>query len=284
MLWKGRRESSNVEDARGSGGSSTKLIGGGIGAVIIIVIALLTGKDPSALMSQLQQNAPAASEGKCASSESMNKESEQFVRVVLASTEDVWKSVFAQNGNQYREPKLQIFCGTTATACGNGSSAMGPFYCPADEKAYIDLAFYYELKTRFQAPGDFAMAYVIAHEIGHHIQNLMGTSEKIERMRQGLSEAEANKLSVQLELQADFYAGVWAHYAQQSQQIVQEGDLEEALNAAHAIGDDNLQEQAQGYVVPDAFTHGTSAQRMAWFRKGFETGDIRQGNTFNGDL
>lgn len=285
MLWKGRRESSNFEDATGrSGGGGRGIIGGGIGILIVIVIALITGKNPAALLDQAQNAGLVSNTGEggvCPSTESRNEEAMQFTKVVLASTEDVWNEEFRKMGKTYEEPVLQAFCGRTNTACGMGSAAMGPFYCPADHKAYIDLAFYNELQNRFKAPGDFAMAYVIAHEVGHHIQNLLGLSAKIEAERRNLSEADANKLSVRLELQADFLAGVWAHYAQATQKVVQEGDIEEALNAAHAIGDDNLQQQANGYVVPDAFTHGSSEQRMYWFKKGFETGDINQGNTFD---
>lgn len=279
-----RRESTNIEDATGGGGRRSggrKILGGGIGVVIVIIISLISGKNPLALLSQLQGADFGAPSTVCTSDESKNEELKKFARQIVASTEDVWTAQFQKMGQDYPEPVLQYFCGTTQTACGNGSAAMGPFYCPADQKAYIDLAFYSELKNRFQAPGDFAMAYVIAHEIGHHIQNVLGISQKAERAKQGLSEAEANKISVMVELQADFLAGVWAHYAQQDQKIVETGDIDEALNAAHAIGDDNLQKQAQGYVVPDAFTHGSSQQRMYWFKKGFETGDINQGNTFD---
>ncbi len=282
MLWKGRRESTNFEDLTGStgGGGGKKMIGGGIGVLIVIVVALLTGKDPSALMGQLQNVTSGTEEHVCETNESKNSEYMSFVRVTLASTEEVWKTEFEKMGQVYEPPILGAFCGKVSTACGQGAAAMGPFYCPADHKAYIDLAFYSELQNRFKAPGDFAMAYVIAHEVGHHVQNLLGISAKMEQQRQGLSEAEANKLSVRLELQADFLAGLWAHYAQTSQKIIEPGDIEEALNAANAIGDDNLQKQSQGYVVPDGFTHGTSEQRMYWFKKGFETGDINQGNTF----
>lgn len=208
-------------------------------------------------------------------------EAASFVKVVLAETEDVWNKIFAENNQQYREPTLVLFTGTVQSACGNASSASGPFYCPADLKVYIDLSFYDELKNNLNAPGDFAMAYVIAHEVGHHVQNLLGISEKVQQARGQLSEAEYNKLSVKLELQADFLAGVWANHTQKLQNIIEPGDIEEALNAANAIGDDRLQKQSRGYVVPDAFTHGTSAQRMYWFKKGFETGDINQGDTFN---
>jgi predicted metalloprotease len=277
MLWKGRRRSGNVEDARGIGGG--KLVGGGIGAAIIGLIIYLLGGDPSTVMNQLPTggtNDPAQLE----QLKEQQKESEEFVAVVLADTEDVWDKLFAEMGTQYQHPALQIFNESTTSGCGGATSASGPFYCPLDNKVYIDLTFYNELKERFKAPGDFAMAYVIAHEVGHHIQNLLGTSDKVQQMRGRVSETEYNQLSVRLELQADFYAGVWAHHAQQMKGILESGDIEEALNAANAIGDDRIQRESQGRVVPDAFTHGTSEQRMRWFRKGFETGDVRQGNTF----
>lgn len=275
MKWQGRRQSDNVEDRRGAGGKLA--VGGGIGTIIVVVIMLLMGGDPSQV---LQQVAGDAGTQQTAPANAQDDELANFVSVVLADTEDVWAKIFKENGSQYEAPKLVLFTGQVQSACGNASAAMGPFYCGADQKAYIDLSFYSDLKNKFGAPGDFAMAYVIAHEIGHHIQNLMGTSGKVHSMREQLSEKEYNKLSVKLELQADFYAGVWAHHAQKMKDILENGDIEEALNAAHAIGDDRLQKQAQGYVVPDAFTHGTSEQRMYWFKKGFETGDIRQGNTF----
>jgi predicted metalloprotease len=205
----------------------------------------------------------------------------KFVKVVLAETEDVWNNVLPKAGKDYPEPKLVLFRNYVESACGQASSATGPFYCPGDEKVYIDLSFYQELQDRFQAPGDFAMAYVIAHEVGHHVQNILGITEKVDRMRQQLSKEEFNKYSVRLELQADFLAGVWAHYEQRMKNILEKGDIEEALNAANAIGDDRLQKESQGYVVPESFTHGTSAQRTYWFKKGYETGDINQGDTFN---
>ena len=201
--------------------------------------------------------------------------------MVLAETEDVWNRLFAEAGNTYAEPTLVLFRGAVSSACGNASAASGPFYCPGDSKLYIDLSFYQDLQTRFNAPGDFAMAYVVAHEVGHHIQNLNGTASKVSRLRGQAGEAEANRYSVMMELQADFLAGVWAHHAQKMKNILDEGDIDEALNAANAIGDDRLQKQSTGEVVPDAFTHGTSAQRMYWFKKGYETGDVKQGNTFN---
>jgi predicted metalloprotease len=205
----------------------------------------------------------------------------KFVKVVLAETEDVWNQVFTANGQTYQEPTLVLFRNAVQSACGSASAAVGPFYCPGDNKLYIDLSFYQELQDRFKAPGDFAMAYVVAHEVGHHIQNLNGTSDKINHLRQQLDETEFNKYSVQMELQADFLAGVWAHYEERMKNILDHGDIHEALNAANAIGDDRLQKQATGEVVPDAFTHGTSAQRVYWFKKGYETGDLKQGDTFN---
>jgi predicted metalloprotease len=274
MLWQGRRESGNVEDRRGSGGL---IAGGGIGAVIVGILYFLLGGNPSDLQNQgfqgpqTQSSAPrSAEEEKLAS----------FSRVILADTEDVWGQIFKQNGSTYSDPTLVLFTNQTQSGCGFSSAATGPFYCPADQKVYLDLSFFNELQNRFHAPGEFAMAYVIAHEVGHHVQKLMGTTDQVDEQRQRLSETGANKLSVKLELQADFYAGVWAHYDQKMKQVLENGDLESALNAANAIGDDRLQKQSRGYVVPDAFTHGTSEQRMYWFKKGYETGDIRQGDTF----
>lgn len=279
MRWQGRRESGNVEDRRGSSRGGL-IAGGGIGTIVIAVIIYFLGGDPSQVMDLQQQQAP--SQGQLSpQQEAAEKEAASFVKVVLADTEDVWNKLFTEMNQQYQEPTLVMFTGVVESACGNASSASGPFYCPADRKVYIDLSFYDELKDKLNAPGDFAMAYVIAHEVGHHVQNLLGISEKVQRARSQLSETEYNKLSVKLELQADFFAGVWANHAQKMQNILEAGDIEEALNAANAIGDDRLQKQSRGVVVPDAFTHGTSAQRMYWFKKGFETGDVRQGDTFN---
>jgi predicted metalloprotease len=207
-----------------------------------------------------------------------------FSKVVLADTEDVWAKLFSEQEKKYVDPRMELFTGSDKSGCGFASAATGPFYCPADSKVYLDLSFFQELQDRFHAPGDFAMAYVIAHEVGHHVQHLLGITEQVDRMRGRLSETEMNKLSVRLELRADFLAGVWAHHAQQMKQILENGDVDEALQAANAIGDDRLQKQSQGYVVPDAFTHGTSEQRMYWFKKGFETGDINQGDTFNSNI
>jgi predicted metalloprotease len=274
MLWQGRRESSNVEDRRGFGGGGL-VAGGGIGAVIIGILYFLLGGNPSDLSSSLTTNQTtvtrSAEEEKLAS----------FSRTILAETEDVWTTLYQQNGASYSQPVLVLYTGQTGSGCGFSSAATGPFYCPTDEKVYLDLSFFNELSERFHAPGESAMAYVIAHEVGHHIQKLNGVFDQMERARQTLSEAEYNKLSVKTELQADFYAGVWAHHDQKMKNIFEPGDIEAALNAANAIGDDRLQQQSQGYVVPDAFTHGTSRQRMYWFKKGYETGDIRQGDTFS---
>jgi predicted metalloprotease len=253
--------------------------GFGIGTIIVIIIALLTGTDPSQLLQQLNQSAP---QEQATGTGPLNDEASQFVSVVLRETEIVWDEVFREQLNaKYEPPNLVLFTGEVQSACGFASSASGPFYCPADYKAYVDLSFYSELKTRFNAPGDFAMAYVIAHEIGHHVQNLLGISSKMHSLRGRMSEEEYNSLSVKQELQADFYAGLWAHHAHHTNDILEEGDIEEALNAANAIGDDRLQMQSQGYIVPESFTHGTSEQRMYWFKKGFSSGDIRQGDTFN---
>ncbi|MFY9572494.1 MAG: neutral zinc metallopeptidase [Blastocatellia bacterium] len=279
MLWKDRRQSENVEDRRGMSRGGGMAIGGGLGGIVILVIALLLGADPRELL----QQAPGDESGSGQPSRPINpaeSELRQFVGVVLGDTEDVWNEIFRQSGRQYREPTLVLFTDQVNSGCGLAGTAVGPFYCPNDEKVYIDLGFYNELKTRFRAQGDFAQAYVIAHEVGHHIQRLLGTMDKVNASQRRLSKGEANQLSVRLELQADFLAGVWAHYAQR-RGIIEPGDLEEALTAASAIGDDRLQRETQGYVVPDSFTHGSSEQRLRWFRKGFETGDIRQGDTFS---
>lgn len=280
MRWQNERRSDNVEDRRGSPmGGGRAALGGG--TIVVLLIMWLMGADPRALLQQLENSAPAPATTESAPvSSPAEDEQAQFVSVVLAETEDVWREQFRQLGREYRDPSLVLFTGEVESACGMSSAAVGPFYCPGDEKVYIDLSFYDLLQRRFQAPGDFAQAYVIAHEVGHHVQNLLGVSDKVHAMRERMSEREYNQLSVRLELQADFYAGVWAHHAQKSKHLLDDGDIEEALGAASAIGDDQLQQQSQGRVVPDAFTHGTSAQRVRWFRKGFETGDLRQGDTF----
>ena len=274
MLWRGRRESSNVDDRRGIGGGGIA-VGGGILGVIALLVNFLLGGDGSTQLPLPNQNEPISAEQKA-----LQDSQAKFVKVVLAETEDVWNQVLPQAGINYAEPNLVLFSGSTQSACGFASSASGPFYCPGDQKVYIDLSFYSDLQNRFGAPGDFAMAYVIAHEVGHHIQNLMGYTDKMAGIRQQVSEEEYNKYSVRLELQADFFAGVWANHIK-GKGLLEGGDFEEAMNAANAIGDDRLQKQAQGHVVPESFTHGTSAQRMFWFRKGYETGDIRQGDTFS---
>jgi uncharacterized protein len=278
MRWKGRKESSNVEDRRGMSPKGKGIVGGGIGTIAIALVVLLLGGDPTSIIQNVQS--PDQSTGSNYTETAEDKELAQFVSVVLAETENVWHAIFKEKGSTYREPKLVLFSGQVQSACGVAGASTGPFYCPGDEKLYIDLSFYDELQKRFKAPGDFAMAYVIAHEVGHHIQNLTGVMDKMNKLRSQLSEEEYNKYSVRVELQADFYAGIWAHYTEQ-QALLESGDLEEALNAASAVGDDNIQKQAQGYVVPESFTHGTSQQRKKWFYKGFTSGDIDQGDTFS---
>jgi uncharacterized protein len=285
MQWFGRRESDNVEDDRGGGGGGRFALGGGIISIIALAIYYFTGVDTSQLLNQVASNSQPQTEQRASDPNAPEDKQKQFVRVVLADTEDIWTKLFSDMGKTYEKPHLVLFTEATRSGCGNASSATGPFYCPADAKVYIDLSFYDELKNRFGAAGDFAQAYVIAHEVGHHVQNLLGISAKMDEARNRLSETAYNKLSVKLELQADFYAGVWAHYEQSLKNVLDPGDIEEALTAANAIGDDRLQKQATGHVEPDSFTHGTSAQRMYWFKKGYETGDINQGDTFgNGDL
>jgi predicted metalloprotease len=258
---------------------------GGGATLIVIVLALLFGADPLQLLSDLSQGGSGsvgtATSGQPVPVDPAQDETKHFVSVILADTEDIWSEQFRQQGREYRDPKLVLFNGEVESACGYASAAVGPFYCPADQQLYLDLSFLDELKTRFNVPGDFPAAYVIAHEVGHHVQNLLGTTEQVDAMRGKLGEKEMNKLSVRLELQADFYAGVWAHYADATKGVLEPGDIEEAITAANAIGDDRLQREAQGRVVPDSFTHGTSEQRMRWFRKGYETGDISQGDTFS---
>ncbi len=281
MQWQGRRQSSNVEDAR-SGGGRKMMMGGGLGTIVIALLVLLFGgdlKDVLRVVGAQQdqvQRAPRSS-GELTPAD---KAAGEFAAVVLADTEDVWKSLFQAKGRTYREPKLVLYADYTNSGCGATGSSTGPFYCPADEKVYLDLRFLAQLQQRLKAPGDFAAAYVIAHEVGHHVQKVLGTTQRMEQAHARLSEAEYNALSVRLELQADFLAGVWAHHAQKMKNILEPGDMEEALNAASAVGDDRIQKQQQGYVRPDAFTHGTSEQRQRWFLKGFQTGDLTQGDTF----
>jgi hypothetical protein len=259
------------------------VVGGGIGTIVLAIVVTLLGGDPSVILNQASNDqAPRAPQTQYPQTGQppANDQMAEFVSVVLADTEDTWSEIFRQNGSTYRKPKLVLFSSAVESACGSARSAMGPFYCPADQKVYIDLSFYRDLQTKYQAPGDFAQAYVIAHEVGHHVQNLLGTSDKVQRLQKQVSKTEANQLSVMLELQADCYAGVWGNRAQRSRQILEQGDIEEALGAASAIGDDRLQEQARGRVVPESFTHGSSAQRTRWFKRGIETGDPEQCNTF----
>ncbi len=289
MKWQGRRQSSNVDDRRGrSGGGSRGFSGGkaaggfGIGTVVIVILALLFGVDPSEILGVTNTGGggttTSAPSGLQTPQGSQEDELGQFVAVVLAETEDVWNAQFPQSFNQnYREPVLVLFSGQDRSACGFASAATGPFYCPADQKVYIDLSFYDQLRQRFKAPGDFAMAYVIAHEVGHHIQQLTGYSQQVSQARGRVSEAQQNDLSVRLELQADYLAGVWAHHAQRTAGILQDGDIDEAIRAATAIGDDRLQMEAQGYVVPESFTHGTSEQRVRYFTQGYQSGDLSKG-------
>jgi predicted metalloprotease len=261
-----------------------KAAGGGIGIIVIALIAIYFGVDPSIFLSQ--QRPPTSDIGTYSNTKTISAAEKQladFVSVVLGDTEDTWHVLFRQMGKTYREPTLVLFSGAVQSACGFAQAAVGPFYCPADQKVYIDLSFYQDLKNRHQAPGDFAQAYVIAHEIGHHIQTLLGVSQKVHTLRSRSSQVEANKLSVMQELQADCLAGVWAHHAQRTRQILEEGDIEEALNAASSIGDDRLQRKTRGYVTPDSFTHGSSTQRVRWFTQGIETGNIAQCNTFRAE-
>jgi hypothetical protein len=273
MQWEGRRESENVEDRRAIGPKTGVALGGG--SLLVLLLVWLLGGDPKEVLRHQQevQQRPGGQ------AELRQTQEEQrlvkFVKVILADTEDVWEAQFRNIGKAYRKPKLVLFSGQVESACGFASAAMGPFYCPADETVYIDLAFYDELRTRFKAPGDFAQAYVIAHEVGHHVQKLLGISDKVHEQRRRLSEVEYNHLSVRLELQADYLAGVWGYHIQKAKKVLDPGDLDEALRAAHAIGDDLLQKKARGRVVPDSFTHGTSDQRIRWFRRGFETGNMQ---------
>lgn len=283
MRWQGGRESENVEDRRGMRGGPV-MVGGGLGMIALVVIWALLGGDPIALLQQLpQQPPPGAGAPGPDEQAGIDDEAKQFVSVVLADTEDVWDAQFRRLGKTYRKPKLVLFSRSTQSGCGFANAAIGPFYCPRDQTVYIDLSFFDEMRTRFRAPGDFAQAYVIAHEIGHHVQNQLGTMDQVQSAQSQLSEVDKKKLQVRLELQADFLAGVWAHHADRARHIIEAGDVEEALAAANAIGDDRLQMQAQGYVVPDSFTHGTSAQRVRWFRRGLETGNIDAGDTFGAD-
>lgn len=278
MRWEFGRRSTNVEDRRGRGVSGP-VVGGGIGAIVLSLLVALLGGDPSVIWEQgdapSDRPYPESPERSAADDRRAD-----FVSVVLADTEDTWHSLFRQMGGTYVEPTLVLYSGAVESACGFARSAVGPFYCPADQKLYIDLSFYEDLKNRHQAPGDFAQAYVIAHEVGHHVQNQLGIADRVRAMQQRVDRVEANQLSVRQELQADCFAGIWAHHADRSRQILEAGDIEEALNAASSIGDDRLQHKARGYVVPESFTHGSSAQRVRWFKRGIQTGDPGQCNTF----
>lgn len=279
MRWEFGRRSTNVEDRRGSR-VSAPVVGGGIGAVIISLIIAFLGGDPSVVWQQEPSSYDSYPDSSQRGTSPAEDRMADFVSVVLADTEDTWSAIFRQQGETYQEPTLVLFSGSVQSACGYAQAAVGPFYCPLDQKLYIDLSFYEDLQNRYQAPGDFAQAYVIAHEVGHHVQNLLGISGQVQRLQRQVSKTEANQLSVRLELQADCFAGIWAHNAQRSRQILEQGDIEEALNAASSIGDDRLQRQSRGYVSPESFTHGTSAQRVRWFTRGIQSGDPDQCNTF----
>lgn len=283
MRWRRGRRSSNVEDRRGQsvrrrGGAPVK---GGLGLIVMVLAAAYFGIDPSIILNQgLQQSAaPGPAVPYQASAE--ENELAEFISVVLADTEDTWNALFQAQGQRYQEPRLVLFSGAVRSGCGNANSAMGPFYCPADNKVYIDLSFYRDLRERHGAPGDFAQAYVVAHEIGHHVQTLMGVSKQVHAAKARVSKEEGNKLSVKQELQADCFAGLWAHHANRSRQILEQGDVEEAMTAATAIGDDRLQQQGRGYITPESFTHGTSKQRVRWFKRGLDQGSIKACDTFN---
>jgi len=280
VRWRGRKQSANVEDRRGRRAAPV-VAGGGLGVLLLVGVGLFLGVDARTLLqvvqTQQQGAAPAPAEGKRTP---LEDEQAQFVAVVLADTESTWSTIFGQAGRTYREPTLVLFSGAVRSACGFAQAAMGPFYCPADQKVYIDLSFYSDLQNRFKAPGDFAQAYVIAHEVGHHVQTLLGISEKVQRERAQVGQVEGNQLSVRQELQADCFAGIWAHHADRTRDLLERGDIEEGLNAASAIGDDRMQKQTRGYVTPESFTHGSSEQRVRWFKRGYATGDVNQCNTF----
>ena len=279
MRWRDQRRSSNVEDRRGMSGRGMAIGGGGIGVIILVIIVVLCGGDPRTLLEQIpQQNQPTQRQPQTRQNEKSDDNSE-FVKVVLGSTEDTWNAVFRKNGLSYNEPKLVLFTGQVRSACGLADAAMGPFYCPGDQKLYLDFAFFQELQREFKAPGDFAQAYVIAHEVGHHVQNLLGTMDQVTRAQRGAGQTGANRLSVKLELQADCFAGIWAADANRKG-LVEAGDAEEAIRAAQAVGDDMIQKRTRGYVVPDSFTHGTARERASWFATGFKTGDVKECRTF----
>lgn len=284
MKWQGRRQSDNMEDRRGMSNGGKSLVGGGIIGIIILLVNIFGGENAQMITPVLEQFNNQSQSATTEQRDLTPSEIEEgkFVKTILADNEDVWNKIFQENNLQFEAAKIVLFSGQVETACGGASSASGPFYCPGDQKIYMDMSFFEELRTKFGAKGgDFAVAYVIGHEYGHHIQNLLGTSTKMRQLQQGKSEAEANKLSVALELQADFYAGLWTNYNEKTNTMLEPGDIEEALSAAQAVGDDAIQKKMQGQVVPDSFTHGTSEQRMYWFQKGLQSGDIKQGNTFN---
>lgn len=284
MKWQGRRQSDNMEDRRGMSTGGKSLVGGGIIGIIILLVNIFGGENAQMITPVLEQFNNQSQSAPTEQRDLTPSEIEEgkFVKTILADNEDVWNKIFQENNLQFEAAKIVLFSGQVETACGGASSASGPFYCPGDKKIYMDMSFFEELRTKFGAEGgDFAVAYVIGHEYGHHIQNLLGTSTKMRQLQQGKSEAEANKLSVALELQADFYAGLWTNYNEKTNTMLEPGDIEEALSAAQAVGDDAIQKKMQGQVVPDSFTHGTSEQRMYWFQKGLQSGDIKQGNTFN---
>ena len=280
MRWREGRQSDNVEDRRGMT-VSKGMMGGGIGTILLVLVALYFGVDPSIILNQLPTTGSPPSVEQSAGKPAGQDEQAQFVSVVLADTEDTWREIFRQGGETYQEPKLVLFSDAVQSACGIAQAAMGPFYCPLDGTVYIDLIFYRDLKERFHAPGDFAQAYVIAHEVGHHVQNQLGIMQKVQEMRSRVDEVRSNDLSVRTELQADCFAGLWAYHADKSRHIIESGDIEEALNAASSIGDDRIQKQTRGHVVPDSFTHGSSEQRVRWFKRGLETGEFAQCNSFN---
>jgi len=279
MRWESGRRSDNIEDRRGMGLGGKGLVGGGIGTVVIALIALFMGVDPGMVLNQMAE-APTAQQGPRVPADPREEKLKEFVSVVLADTEDTWGELFRRSGGNYEQPKLVLFSGAVRSACGHAQAAMGPFYCPGDHKLYLDMSFFDDLARRHNAPGDFAQAYVIAHEVGHHVQTLLGIAEKVHAARQQAGEVEANRMQVRMELQADCFAGIWAHHADKARGILEQGDVEEALAAASGVGDDRLQQQSRGHVVPDSFTHGSSEQRMRWFGIGANTGDPRRCDTF----
>ncbi|MEZ7515889.1 KPN_02809 family neutral zinc metallopeptidase [Flavobacterium frigidarium] len=282
MKWKGTRKSGNLDDRRGMSSGGKTVVGGGIIGIVILLLNAFGGENGqmiTPILEQMNQGQSAPTEQRDLTAEEI--EEGEFIDAIISNNEDVWAKIFQENGMTYKEPTVVLFTDAVNTKCGSATAASGPFYCPADQQVYMDLSFFTELETRFGAEGgDFATAYVLAHEIGHHVQTLLGTSAKMRQMQQGKSQAEANKLSIALELQADFYAGLWTHYNQRMTSFLEDGDIEEALSAAHAVGDDAIQSKMQGHIVPESFTHGTSAQRKYWFMKGYKSGDIKQGDTF----